>query len=301
MTAVVHTYSAQLLSEYDPTRTLTLRNKFAAEAKRRFKVLAAKIRQAIVDDDFFGTQVVRLMASKPHGEGATDKVEAFMKWLNGAEAETVLEINPISGAIWTDKYVDQAYKQGIKRARTEMSRAGYDVPPASADGGADAIALQAGHTEQSIFLKASFKEDINNVVTGTNSLVHKVLGGAVLSGRASGLTADQIMNIVNGMIPDVSIPEINERFVNGMRRTVTIGRTGIVKDHHLAMCEEYKTWGVEGVDVVAEWVTAGDGRVCEVCQRKAAGGPYPIRQVITMIPAHYGCRCVALPIRREKK
>ena len=77
----------------DPTRTLTLRNAFARDMRKRFKELTNAIKVAIVDEDVFGLGT----ANAPHtvliqqvstpGAGAfafprdPDKVIAFMRWL----------------------------------------------------------------------------------------------------------------------------------------------------------------------------------------------------------------------------
>jgi hypothetical protein len=48
-----------------------------------------------------------------------------------------------------------------------------------------------------------------------------------------------------------------------------------------------------GTDMV-DWVTAGDGAVCPVCQQEADGNPYPAYDVDTP-PLHNFCRCVLDP------
>lgn len=47
----------------------------------------------------------------------------------------------------------------------------------------------------------------------------------------------------------------------------------------------------EGVQQVT-WMTAGDGRVCPVCEANGEASPFPINEFPTM-PAHPLCRCVA--------
>ena len=47
----------------------------------------------------------------------------------------------------------------------------------------------------------------------------------------------------------------------------------------------------EGVQQVT-WMTAGDGRVCPICEANGEGSPWPITSFPTM-PAHPLCRCVA--------
>ena len=44
-----------------------------------------------------------------------------------------------------------------------------------------------------------------------------------------------------------------------------------------------------------EVVTAGDDRVCDICDGIAANGPYSLDQAEARIPAHPNCRCSFAP------
>jgi len=88
----------------------------------------------------------------------------------------------------------------------------------------------------------------------------------------------------------------------GITRARILARTEVIRAHHTATIQEYKNWGVVGVKVLAEWVTAGDSRVCPDClrmSRKDNGfgkGIYTLDQIAGLIPLHPQCRCVALPM-----
>lgn len=309
MAEAAHTYRVQFMAEYDPTRTLTLRNRFAKEAKRRWKKLNRIVREAILADDCFGLDpatsnrgmVLNAVPTGSFGSGSQpEKMKKFFEWLERQEAIALIN-GPGVSATWTDQYVDQAYKQGVTRARSEMIRAGYDVPTIAADGGVDASMMQAQHIDRSLVLKMSIQDDLNSGISATNSTLGRLLANKILEpGADRALLADQVTKILTGLLPEVPMQEINERFVAGMRRTVIMGRTGIVKAHHWATIQEYQTWGVEGGNVVAEWITAEDEKVCDECAAMAKGGPYPLDQAIYLIPKHPGCRCVFVPLRMEK-
>jgi hypothetical protein len=88
----------------------------------------------------------------------------------------------------------------------------------------------------------------------------------------------------------------------GKNRATLLARTEIIRSHHHATIQEYENWGAVGVTVLAEWQTAGDGRVCEKCnaiarrQTKFGNGVYTLSQALPMIPVHPQCRCVCLPL-----
>ena len=292
-----HTYSATFYGQYDPTRTLTLRNRFAKEAKRRFKALNKAVRAAILEHGILSGGLQAMSVQK--NDNPSEVIRKFLEWLSRQENREILTANGITDEMWTDTYLDQAYRQGVKRARAEMSRAGYQVPPVDDVGGVDALMVQPIHHDMAKILGMEMRTNIQTTATNMNMIIGKLLNGAVPAGRDPSVIADQITKIMTNLIPDVPLPEINERFMSGMQRTIQIGRTGVVKSHHIATIKEYEQWGVEGVQVMAEFVTAGDDRVCERGKTLEAKGPYALEEVITMIPAHYGCRCVALPMRKE--
>jgi hypothetical protein len=54
-------------------------------------------------------------------------------------------------------------------------------------------------------------------------------------------------------------------------------------------------WGVWGVNVLAEMVTAGDDRVCEKCEALTLANPYTLEAAMNLLPVHPNCRCICLP------
>ena len=51
---------------------------------------------------------------------------------------------------------------------------------------------------------------------------------------------------------------------------------------------------------MAEWMTAGDQRVCARCQANE-GHRFTIEQARNMIPLHPQCRCAWVPISVDKR
>lgn len=58
----------------------------------------------------------------------------------------------------------------------------------------------------------------------------------------------------------------------------------------LGLLNAYHAAGRRSVD----WVTAGDGRVCQACEDAEAGSPYPLLAV-PRLPQHPNCRCCLAP------
>ena len=52
------------------------------------------------------------------------------------------------------------------------------------------------------------------------------------------------------------------------------------------------------VIVKAEWMTAGDDRVCPICA-SLQGQVFSLDEIEPLIPRHPNCRCIALPLLIE--
>lgn len=71
-------------------------------------------------------------------------------------------------------------------------------------------------------------------------------------------------------------------------------------DHHKANIDEFKAAREEGINLFAEWDTAGFD-VCDICEEFAmkdngyGKGIYKIEDIEGLIPACDNCRCVAIP------
>jgi len=131
---------------YDPTRTTVLRNLFAKKMQQKFTELIRVVNISVVEQDCFGLNL-QTNQMTPSGRNAfafsrsSDKVEAFMKWLQQQVDRGLLsigEMQQIGAGIesaWTNLYILDSYKRGIIRARQEMRNAGMNVPTIDQTGG----------------------------------------------------------------------------------------------------------------------------------------------------------------------
>jgi SPP1 gp7 family putative phage head morphogenesis protein len=132
-----------------------------------------------------------------------------------------------------------------------------------------------------------------------DSQISRILAEGMINGDGPALLARKIVSVINGTGADkLGITDTLGRFIPGERRASMLSRTEIIRAHHLAMIQEYRNWGLEGVRVKGEWNTAGDGRVCEKCQ-SMDGKIFSLDEIEGMIPAHTCCRCIALPYIEE--
>jgi SPP1 gp7 family putative phage head morphogenesis protein len=103
-------------------------------------------------------------------------------------------------------------------------------------------------------------------------------------GIAAQLPRKEILDGINGRIEHI-----------GRTRSKITAKTEAVRAHHKAKIQMYRDEGVEEVTIMAEWVTAGDDRVCPICE-PLDGRTFTLNEIEGMLPAHAGCRCSTTPV-----
>lgn len=306
-----HDLSAYIdTSNFDPTRTLSLRNAFAREMAKRFTRLRGVIRKAVVDQDVFGlmstSNVVALAEFNVPRKNSfafprsADKVQAFTSWLGQQEQAGILETTAFQqvGAgverAWTNKFVEAAYKRGVTRARSEMRKAGYDVPTIAETGGVDIVITTPIHADRVGLLYTRTFNDLKGITDAMDGQISRVLAQAMADGKGPREIARLLTKTISGPVGDLGLTDTLGRFIPAERRAKILARTEIIRAHSDATLQEYKSWGVEGVIVRAEFVTAGDDRVCAECQA-LEGQTYTLKEAEGIIPVHPQCRCIFLP------
>ena len=306
----VLTYKPIQVLSYDPTKTLTLRTAFVADMNRRFKALIKVIKEAIVEQDCFGLEVLtQAELTPPYSQAfnfpsVQEKVSAFMEWLKIQEERGLLEtsqnwrIGTSLQEAWTNLYIEDSYKRGVQRARYEMKKNGYEVPTTEASGGIDAIMGASFHVDHVGIAYIRAFTELQGITAAMDTVISEVLAQGLIDGDGARLIARKLEALISGKgLGELGITDKRGRFIPAQQRARTLARTEIIRAHHLANIQEYKNWKVLGVQVTAEFSTAGDDRVCSQCAGYH-GNRYTLQEVEFMIPVHPNCRCIALPITK---
>lgn len=296
--------------DYDPTHTLTLRNAFVAEMNRRFKHVASHVTKAIVENDFFGLNNPIQTYTNPI-QNSSAKIQDFLKWLREVEDAVLLEmkIDAQFGALsqnpWFSTYMAKAYQQGSKRAQQEIKRAGLTIVLSDATG---MTYINPVSVEKLMMLFTRAFTDLQGITASMDAQISRILAQGLFEGQ-SPITLARMINsaiIGGGENLGLDISYVNKAgktvtyFMSGKRRAEILARTEIIRAHHKATIDEYRTWAVEGVYVLAEWATAGDARVCPECST-LQGTIWTLDEIENIIPLHPQCRCVAIPFVDTKR
>lgn len=300
------------VNNYDPTRTLYLRNSFVSDMNKRFRKLRGVIRRAIIKEDCFGLVSLKILL-EPVTPGVKafdfprsgDKITAFMKWLKKQEQVELLEVfeQPQFGEAienaWTNKYIQSAYQRGLLHARQEMIKSGYKVPSLEKTGGLEAAFYQPFHLDRVGILYTRVFNDLKGITDAMDQQISRVLSQGITEGKNPVQLARLLTKTITGPDGDLGLTDTLGRFIPAQRRALLLARTEIIRAHHQAMIQEYKNWRLEGIRIKAEWKTAGDGRVCPECS-SLEGIVYTLKEAESLLPAHPQCRCIALPLSLDE-
>lgn len=255
----------------DPTRTTSLRKAFVADLYKRFRKLKGMINEEIVKNDGFGLKVNQRF-DFPRSD---EKIAAFMSWLSEAQRQNVLNImqgQSIASAAsqsWMRVYIDTAYQRGIAQASANLRKGGARV----SDEWVRSAFNRPVHADRLGLIYTRVFSELKGITDVMDQQISRVLA----QGIAEGKNPRQIAREINNRVDKI-----------GITRARTLARTEVISAHAEASLNTYEEAGIEGVEVEAEFSTAGDNRVCPECE-KLEGRIYTIQESRGVIPVHPNC------------
>lgn len=281
----------------DPTGTTTIRRAFEGDAARRFRRLKGLINMALIQNDVLGLmrktvgdgkQAPIVMLDDVPRPGAFafsrtgDKVSLFMSWLKEQQDEGILEIVPgtpmeqAAEQSWANVYIQNAYHKGIRDAGAKLRAAGAAVAPSWVE---SAFTRPIHADRAGLAFTRVFSE-----LTGITQTMDQQISRVLAQGLAEGQNPMQIARNINNRVDKI-----------GITRARVLARTEVIAAHADASLNAYEEAGVHGVEVEAEFATAGDGNVCPECEA-LDGQTYELSQARGLIPVHPNCRCALIPL-----
>lgn len=314
--------TANAIARRDPTRTTALRNAFVRDMNRRFTELTRAVTKAIVTEDVFGllsgptsTATVTFLKLTTPGKKRfafprdSRKVSAFMDWFNRQVNAGILDVREIRQvgesieAAWTNKYINDSYKRGLARSRYQLTHGGFDVPALAETGGVGVSMMAPFHIDRVGLLYTRTFNELRGITAAMDQQISRLLAEGLVEGLHPKTLSRMLNHAISGKGSTLGLPisYINPRtgsrvnyYMPAQRRAQILARTEVIRAHSEAQLQEFKNWGVEGVGVKAEWMTAGDERVCPDCGA-LEGSRFTLEQAQGMLPLHPQCRCAWIP------
>jgi len=288
--------------QVDPSRTITLRRRFVADMRRRFKSVQKAIDELIIENDVFGlrrlpanplrTHVtvtktaikiggkVQIMPAAWQFRNDAAKVISFRTWLEEQTKEKILTVDA-QGRPWLATYIESAYKKGQLRAYRERygalleTKAGLDLT-----GGGKLLGLTFMGPAEMAQVEALYTRawgDLKGVAGATTTQLSRVLSEKLALGYAEGRNPRAIARAMRKELTGLT-----------KRRAEVIARTEIIRAHAEAQLDAYDAMKVEKVSAKVEFATAGDERVCPQCA-SLDGEEMTVAQARGIIPVHPQC------------
>lgn len=284
----------------DPTFTLTIQRMWIADLMRRWSMLQKEVRYLVYTEDLFELgenprQLLRLNVAEPERFlylTVPERVDEFLEWLREEMDAGILEVSEgpaqystYSG--WQNVYIDSSYKKGITAGLAALKKGGYIDATSTDLLPLDVLFNSTIHAERvgAIYTRA-YRE-----LKGITAVVEQQISRTLAEGMAEGLGPLQMARNLTNRIDKI-----------GKTRSRILARTEVIRAHHKGKIQMYRDAGIAGIKVLAEWLTAGDDRVCPICAPQE-GTVYPIDVAENLIPAHPQCRCTTIPagVGEDKK
>ena len=296
----------------DPTRTITLRNRFSSDASVRLHRLRKAIRVGVITKDFFGLKGQHLfnpqstivyLAKKKFIYTHTDqKIKGFMDWLKDQYTRGLLEVTPslsMTGSIqnqpWSNLYIRSAYQSGLAQSRKDAIARGIKVPAFTigGPGSLSGVFNQPFHADRAAMMYTRVFSDLNNVTKFMDAGITRVM----TQGMAEGIGPYEMARRMNDIVEQTTkkpFPPAHPKGPSGITRARLIARTETIRTHNVAAINEMERMEVEvGKPILAEWVATLDGRTRD-SHAERNGNVYDRSVAIGML-GEPNCRCSIIP------
>lgn len=308
---------------HDPTRTKTLRDQYGRQLAKRYRYIKGLIRQGVAEEDRLGLRNRQpgrdpgaAHANDEHdeddGEGGPDrpeptptpdaelppeitdelgfdfpqdeaKIHYFSNWVDMVQDDLIADPRRLPSEQWGAEYIGYSYEKGLEHARTALEE--RDLPiPESAMGDAFNLPIHR-QTLENLYAR-NFK-----ALDGLTADMGREISDVLAEG------------LLEGVNPRVMATRMNERIDKvGITRSRVIARTEIIRSHNEAALSRYERHLGSDADVtvVAEFTTADDNDVCDLCL-SLEGKRFSLKEARNMIPGktHPNCRCTWVPVTRN--
>ncbi len=277
-------------NKIDPTRTVLLRRAFVADMVRRFKALSLEIQQLVVNDDAFGLQspgirvvddfltISNVEFQAWRFQTNPQKVKSYRLWLKEqVDAKILTTSGGLTNKPWTAPYIESAYKKGVVRAFTDTRRVLLTGPSDLFTGGRDEFLRSAFSSPEALskvelLYERAFTE-LQGVTSAMDQQMSRILAEGLSQGQAPATIARSLRDNVTKLTNT---------------RAKVIARTEIIRAHSEGQLDAFEVLGVKELGVQAEWITAGDDRVCVICQ-DLEGQIFTVKEARGLMPAHPNC------------
>lgn len=258
----------------DPSRTKTLRRAFEAEAARLARSALDHVTAAMSAPDWAGN------TKKEAVTELRRRVREANRLING-------DSRKFNSKRWFEEYIDRAADKGIERAFLEGRKYVVDESEEEKLGAQRFFVkeVKRQYRESIDLLKDKAKNDIDGIAEHLMTAVTREVTEILRRGGSKKEIKQAITKIYKNAIS---------------KRFKAFTSVSIIGAHAEAQLDAWEHLGHKLVGLKAEWLTAGDKRVCPRC-KKNERKVFTIKAARGIIPLHIGCRCAWRLVRTKSK
>ena len=297
-----------------PTRTKTIQSDYSAEMYKRFRRLKGVIRETVAGNDAFGLgrdsgggtdrdpsrlelqgDGVRFDGQAEASRGYdfpddSEKIDAFLDDLQSWEDDDILAIRQrgrdgrvVDREAWQNIYVRRSYGKGVEFADARLREQGMSVPSTAL---AETFNAPIHADALGILYTRNYRE-----LKGITDAMDQEISRVLTRGFAEGWNPRKMAREINDRVDKV-----------GLTRARTLARTETIHAHSEATLNRYESMLGADAQVTgkAELLTAGDRRVCPICE-SLEGTVFSLTEARGVVPVHPNCRCAFLPVVNESR
>jgi len=276
----------------DPSRTTLLRRQFVGEMNKRFRQLRGTINDAIIKNDMLNLRPAKFIGNAvPRFQFVTDaeKAKAFRAWLDKQIEAGVLDVDN-KKLLWTNKYVESAYKKGVVRSFNEAQKArGFNEKPEYYNGRQAEFLTSAFAAPEMMSKVQMVYERAYNQLKGITDTMASQLSTIMADGLVHGKSPFEIARNINNSIGAIT-----------RKRALVLARTEVIHAHAEGQLDGLEKMGFKEVVADVELSTSHDEKVCEQCAG-LEGQVMTIDEARGLIPVHPNCRCSWRPVFLKPK
>lgn len=268
----------------DPTKTTTLRLRYAKAMNRRFLALARDVRTSLLKNEALHINEAA-RSGEFDGETNTERLHAFEAWISAQMVSVIMESSRLDNTRrrisrhWQNRFLRAAYIRGVTQAETDLRRLGSlffslnDIE----------IAIQLGiHSETLQLMYARAYESLRGITESLSSQLSQIFSQSLLEGV--GITT--IAARLTAQIAKVAKVQAK-----------AIASTEPIRAYNEAKLNVFERNEVASVSTDVEF-TIRDSLACPIC--KALNGKrFTIAEARGVIPIHVNCRCQFKPVSDE--
>lgn len=278
-------------NQIDPTRTGTIVKQFLRLLQSRINYVKKKVVELVGTQDAFGLKI--LQNDVYSAVTSREKLEAFKAFLTKEFERTMFSEKRFTDSI--DALIEQGFKKGAGRAFDDANQS-FTIPDkkdktskfyqGTKQQFLDSAFAQPVARERVELIAARVLTDLKGVTSAMETQMTRVLAGGLTQGLSPRDVARQMANQVEGLT---------------RTRANVIARTETITAHAEGQLTAFEELGVTEIGVAAEWSTAGDTRVCDLCG-PMEGVVLKVTEAHGLIPRHPNCRCMWIPANvRERE